>query len=67
MTPDQQRVLHRCKMMIKTAFPGMTGKFVFRLSARLFGKKGVAVGRWEDDLRIPEPGKEVTEVKLDEA
>ena len=64
MTSEQQKVLHRCKMMIKTAFPGMTGKFVFRLTARLFGKKGIAVGRWEDDLSIPEPVKEVTEVKL---
>ena len=43
--------------MIKTAFPGMTGKFVFRLTIRLFGSKGIAVGRWEDDLKIPEPSK----------
>ena len=64
MSPEQQKVLHRCKSMIKTAFPAMTGKFVFRLTARLFGTKGVAVGRWEDDLKIPEPSKEVTEVEL---
>ena len=64
MSPEQQKVLHRCKKMMKSAFPDMTGKFVFRLTSRLFGAKGVAVGRWEDDLRIPEPSKEVTEVEL---
>ncbi len=64
MSPEQQRVLHRCKSMMKTAFPSMTGKFVFRLTSRLLGLKGIAVGRWEDDLRIPEPSKEVTEVTL---
>ena len=64
MTTEQQRVLHRCKSMIKTAFPGMTGKFVFRLIACRLGSKGVSVGRWEDDLRIPEPSKEVTVVPL---
>lgn len=64
MTAEQQKVLHRCKLMMKTAFPGMTGKFVFVLTSRLFGSKGVSVGRWEDDLRISEPSKDVTEVVL---
>ena len=64
MTTEQQRVLHRCKSMIKTAFPSMTGKFVFRLTSRLFGSKGVTVGRWEDDLKIPKPSTDLTEVDL---
>lgn len=64
MTSEKQKVLHRCKTMLKAAFPSMTGKFVFVLNSRLFGSKGITVGRWEGDLKIPEPSKEVTEVQL---
>lgn len=33
MTPEQQKVINRCRQMLKLVFPNVAGKFIFRLSS----------------------------------
>jgi len=48
MTPDQEKVIGKCKAMIKLAFQPMTGKIIFRLKYDAFGKQVV-----ETDMFLP--------------
>ena len=65
MTPDQEKVIGRCKRMLKLAFPEMTGKIIFRLLACKLGSKGIDVDMFIPSVRIrSEDDREVTEVVL---
>ena len=52
-TAEQQHVIHRCKAMIKRAFPEMTGKIIFKLDSSKLGiEKGISVDIFLPDLKI---------------
>jgi hypothetical protein len=54
MTTEQEKVIDRCKAMIKRAFPSMNGKFIFKLDSAKLGSKGIAVDMFLPDLKFHE-------------
>ena len=51
-TAEQQHIIHRCKAMIKRAFPEMTGKIIFKLDSSKLGiEKGISVDMFLPDLK----------------
>ena len=52
MTPEQEKVIGRCKTMIKRAFPSYTGKIIFRLLALRMGSKGIDVDMFMPSVKI---------------
>ena len=62
MTPEQEKVVERCKKMLKTAFPNMTGKIIYRL---FMHKPGIEVDMFLPNIKVrTEPDREVTEVSM---
>lgn len=54
LSPEQNKVLSRCKSMLKRAFPEIDVKFTFRLDCMRLGEKGVSVSVFIPDLKTAE-------------
>ena len=62
MTPDQEKVIGKCKAMIKLAFQPMTGKIIFRLKHFSFGKQEVECDMFLPNVRARHEQESVNEV-----
>lgn len=64
MTPEQEKVIGKCKAMIKLAFQPMTGKIIFRLKHFPFGKQDIDVDMFLPNVTLRHEQESCTEVDL---
>ena len=65
MTPDQDKVISKCKWMVLEAFPDLNGKCIFRMDRSVPGARSVKFDAYDFDIKTrAEPDREAAEVDL---
>jgi len=65
ITPEQDKVVGKCKRMLKWAFPDLNGKCIFRMDRSVPGARSVKFDVYDFDIKVrTDPDKEVAEVDL---
>ena len=61
MTPDQEKVIGKCKAMIKLAFQPMAGKIIFRMKYNAFGKQDIECDMFLPNIKLRHEQESCTE------